>query len=361
MKTDEKLKVLQVINSLSVGGAEKLVVDISKSLKDSTINNKVLVLQYTDSFLQQQIEEQSEDDLEYLTRGSVYNPFLIFRLIKFLKRFDVIHMHLFPTLYWVVFASFFISKPRLIYTEHSTENRRRRIYLFKLLDRIIYKRLNVVTCITQSTKENLVNHIGYDNNFKIVNNGIFIDDYYDKAADYDFLKDTFRLIQVSSFREQKDQMTLLKAMTLLPENISLILVGEGELKGDCINYCKLNNLENRVLFLGARKDVPELLNYADITILSSHYEGFGLAILEGMAAGKPALASNVKGVKEIVNGYGLLFEKGDYSELASLILKLKNDKLFYETISKKCFERAQDYDINFMISKLVEIYKDQVL
>lgn len=358
MKTDKKIKVLQIINSLNIGGAEKLVVDIASELRDSPVLCDVLSLKKSDSFLSEKLKNFKGVRFDYLTEGSVYNPFLIFKIIKYARKYDIVHLHLFPTLYWATLACVFLPGLKIVYTEHNTENRRRASLILRFVDRLMYRRLDKVTCITEGTKANLVKHLKYDNDFQVINNGIIVKHYERKTNfnDYNFFQSNFRIIQVSSFREQKDQITLLKALMLLPEEISLILVGEGHLKQSCIDFVSANGLGERVEFLGIRKDVPELLNYAHVVVLSSHYEGFGLSILEGMATGKPAIASNVAGIREIVDGYGIMFQRGDSEALARSILSLKQSRENYIKVATRCARRAHDFDISRMKERFINVY-----
>ncbi len=76
-------------------------------------------------------------------------------------------------------------------------------------------------------------------------------------------------------------------MVLLPDNYSLCLIGDGVRRPVCEELVKKLNLERRVIFLGLRNDVPRLLKTSDVVVTSSYWEGFGLATVEGMAAGKP--------------------------------------------------------------------------
>lgn len=92
--------------------------------------------------------------------------------------------------------------------------------------------------------------------------------------------------------------------------------------------------------------------------MSSHWEGFGLVAVEGMAVGKPVIASNVDGLKQVVEGYGLLFEDDDYKELASKIKKLESDKIFYNKISTLCCKRAQYFDITNMANRYMAVYHE---
>jgi glycosyltransferase involved in cell wall biosynthesis len=172
-----------------------------------------------------------------------------------------------------------------------------------------------------------------------------------------FVKNSKIIIQISRFQPQKDQQTLIKAMQLLPENVVLWLVGEGELKLESENLSKQLNLEHRIFFLGIRMDVPQLLKTADIVVLSSHYEGLSLASIEGLASGKPFIASNVPGLTEVVQNAGLLFEENNEKELANYINNLLKDENYYNEIAQKCLSKSKEYDINKMVFDEIELYK----
>lgn len=113
---------------------------------------------------------------------------------------------------------------------------------------------------------------------------------------------------VARFAEPKDHRTLIEAIEKLPQNYHLILVGEGPLLEQSKKLTTYLSLEDRIHYLGFRSDVYQILKTLDIIVLSSDYEGLSLSALEGMAAGKPFLASNVQGLKELVESTGILFE-----------------------------------------------------
>ena len=355
------MKVLNVITSLQTGGAEKLIVNSLPIYQENGINTEALVLKDEQNPFWRQLERNYSGDIKGLTKKSVYNPFLIFKIIPYLKRYDLIHVHLFPSLYWVVLAKWIsFSKSKIVYTEHSTHNKRRESKIFQYIDQFIYSKLDYIGCISEATKINLKKHLKFKkDDITVVLNGIELSNFINtKKTKFSFFdKNSFVLIQVSSFREQKDQPTLINALVNLPSNIKLLLVGEGKLRKDNEALVQKLGLQDRVIFLGNRNDIPDLMRYADVCILSSHYEGFGLAVLEGMASGKPSIASNLDGVKEIVDGYGLLFERGDSQALASHILKLYDDKVYYNEVAEKCLERSKEFDINKMVQQYIEIYK----
>ena len=107
-----------------------------------------------------------------------------------------------------------------------------------------------------------------------------------------------------------------------------------------------------------RSDVPSLLKAADIFVMSSHFEGFGLAAVEGMAAGKPVIASNVEGLNEVVEGAGLLFTPCDEKDLAVSILRLSQDSGYYKKVADACKERSRLFDIRRMAESYTLLYQD---
>ena len=81
-----------------------------------------------------------------------------------------------------------------------------------------------------------------------------------------------------------------------------------------------------------------------------------LSSIEGMASGRPFIASDVDGLREIVDGYGLLFPHQDAQVLANEIKSLCENQEKYNKIAKSCQERAKQFDINIMAEKYNEVY-----
>lgn len=358
------MKITHIITSLTTGGAEKLIVDsLPKYAEKVEVDLIVLKNLGNQSIFKNKLEKEFKGKITYLTKGALYNPLLIFKIGRLLGKYDLAHIHLFPTLYWAVLAKlFFFSKIKLVFTEHNTTNKRRDKILFKPIEKFIYSKLDLIGCITAATKNNLMHHLANDGiKMKVISNGIDLDTFntkYIKSIDYSFFdEDSFVLIQVASFSLQKDQDTIVHALVLLPSKFKLLLVGDGKRKKEVEELVNKLDLKERVMFLGNRIDVPNLLNYADVNLLSSHFEGFGLTVVEGMAMSKPSIASDVDGVREIIDGYGLLFKKGDEKKLASLLLKLESDTEFYKIIADKCYNRAKEYDITKMVDSYIDEYK----
>lgn len=357
------MKVLHLINSLNTGGAEKLLLETLPIYNQKVSQVDLLLLNSTKYPFLMELENQHCCTIFSLNNGSVYNPLLIFKIIPFLKKYDIIHAHLFPSLYWLAIAkTISFSKTKIVYTEHNTSNKRRYNILYQFADRLIYRMYNKIITIAYEVDSNLKKHLGLSNKrIHLIPNGVDTA-LFSNALTYSkndfFSKKDYLLIQVSSFREQKDQPTLIRALKILPNNYKLLLVGEGPFLDYNKDLVKELKLEKRVKFLGIRMDVPKLLKTANIIVLSSHHEGLSLSSIEAMASGKPFIASDVPGLREIVKGAGLLFTKGDEKELAKHILELSNNQEYYDKIVKQCSRRAQEYDIKFMVDGYIEVYKN---
>ena len=359
------MKILQVINSLASGGAEKLLLETLPLYRKKGIEMDVLVLNGTDTSFMKQLKALNCCAVYSLGTASVYNPLLIFKLIPFLKKYSLVHVHLFPAQYWVVMAKLIsFSKVKLIFTEHCTSNRRLENKIFKFIDQHCYRFYDGVVAISKEINEIVLKHSKLNiSKIHTIENGVNLNTIR-KAPSLNkkdilpsFKEEDKLLIQVAGFRAQKDQTTLIKAMQLLPLEVKLVLAGEGVLKKKCQDLVETLNLKERVVFLGLRMDIPQLLKTADVVVLSSKYEGLSLSSIEGMAAGKPFVASDVPGLREVVKGAGILFPMSNVKQLAKEISKLLDSPKHYQFVANACQKRAAKYDIYKMVDQHINIYK----
>lgn len=357
------MKILHIINSLNTGGAEKLLVETLPLYEKKNIEVDLLLLSKKETPFENLLNNTFKGSVYHSNIKHLYSPLQIFQIIKHIrkKKYDIVHAHLFPTLYWLSLAKlFFRFKTLILFTEHNTHNKRLGSAVFRWIDKIIYHQYSKIIAITPQVKEVLIQKLNIkENKIKVVYNGVDINKYknakvYNKEDFFD--KDSIMLIQVSRFHPQKDQKTLIKTLALLPNTYKLLLVGNGDTQEECKQLVQSLSLQERVQFLGNRTDIPSLLKTADIAVQSSHWEGFGLTAVEAMAAGKPIIASNVIGLKDIVSDYGLIFEKGNENDLLQKIQSLAN-KDYYEQISEKCSRRAEDFQLTIMVEKTVALYQ----
>lgn len=356
------MKVLHVINSLDTGGAEKLLIDLIPRLQKEHHQVDLLLLNGMRTGFYDCLYNLSNGVIYHLG-SSYYNPLYIFKIIPYLRKYDILHVHLFPSQYMVVLAKILsFSSVKLVFTEHNTSNRRLHNKKISWLERFIYRHYHKIICITAEVKEVLVDKLGIAAaKLIVINNGIDLETIhaakvYDRQS-FGFSRDQKLLIMVAGFRHQKDHDTVIRAMRTLPTPYQLIFVGQGERDVELRQLVAELGLTDRVYFLGVRTDVYPLIKMADVAILSSHWEGFGLAAAEAMACGIPTVASNVSGLAQVVANGGILFEKGDVSDLIECIIALEN-LTYYKQVSVQGMEKAKNYDIQSMVQSTMEVYKE---
>lgn len=352
------MKILHVITSLQTGGAEKLVAEIVPML--SAYGHQIDVVAFDDS--EPNFSKLLTDKgikVTFFGKGC-YNLSYIFHLCKMMKGYDIVHTHNTACQLFAAVCSYFC-KCKLVTTEHNTTNRRRKYRLLSYIDRWMYNRYNHVICISEKTEENLKAFIGKSKaRISTIHNGINVSDFQN-AQPIEKTTKRFIITMVGAFRPQKDQDTIVRAMQHLnKEMYEVWLVGDAERRYDVESLVNSLGLQENVKFLGIRSDVPSVLKASDVVVMSSHWEGFGLAAAEGMATGKPVIASNVDGLAQVVGEAGILFEPGNDQELAEKIALLQKDTEYYKTVATKCSTRAMDFDINKMVEGYEGVYEGLV-
>lgn len=349
------MKILHVITSLRTGGAEKLMVDLLPRLRDLGNDVELLLFDGTRTPFYDKLEKTGIKINSLSIEGNVYNPLNILKLRKYLKGYDIVHTHNTACQLFAAVCGVLCSVV-LVTTEHNTSNRRRGWKWYVPIDRWMYSRYKKVICISDQALASLEDFHGKDSKNTVIYNGIDIQQYLNPLTDISS-KENYTITMVAGFRYQKDHDTLIKACSLLPGNYTLRLVGDGERKPILQKLANELGIENRVEFCGLRSDIPEILAESDINVLSSHFEGLSLSSIEGMASGRPFVASDVNGLREIVSGHGILFPHGDEKALAHEITKLCEDTEYYRRVATACQQKAQQYDIAIMAQQYNTVYK----
>ena len=376
------MKVLHVITSLQTGGAETLVVNLIPRLKALGHEVGVAVFNAKQTPLMEKLERECPSCKIYRLGSSYYNPWYIVKLIRIMRKYDVVHTHNSSPQLFAVIANVFCRK-KLVTTEHSTNNRKREKggYL-RIIDRWMYARYDKVICISEIAEEKLRQYLAYPRplpegkgesvgcsggkktqNIKLktniitINNGVDVEGIHNALPIEELKTDKFVIVMVAGFREAKDQDTVVKALALLPKDqYELWLVGDGVRKESVERLVLSVGVKDNVKFLGLRTDVPNILKTADAVVMSSHWEGLSLSNIEGMSAGKPFIASDVNGLREVTKGYGILFPHEDAEALAAIIQRLHDDHEYYCHVATHCYERAKQYDISTMVLQYNAVY-----
>ena len=162
---------------------------------------------------------------------------------------------------------------------------------------------------------------------------------------------------VARLAPQKDHRTLLEAAALLPQ-ARFAIVGDGELRSDLERYAQELGIAERVLFAGARDDIPDVLASLDVFALTSRFEGLCLAVIEAQAAGVPVVATPVGGIKEtVVDGEtGLLVPVGDAAGLAERIRFLLGHPDERERLAGNARRAAERFSVDAMVAETLRLY-----
>ncbi|MFB5086098.1 glycosyltransferase [Psychrobacillus sp. PGGUH221] len=356
------LRILHIITTLGSGGAEKMLVDLVIEMKKQDVICDVAVLTKKTDFFSEKLLEHGVKVYWGPTKKvySVQNILFIRSILK-ANQYDIIHTHLFATqLYTPIAMKSLFSNTKLVTTEHNTHNKRRDNRLFFLLDRWMYKKYDKIIAISKATKDSLNSFLKEtESKTVIIENGIDLQQYelattIDRTSLVSSLTEKDKIIlMVAAMREQKDHETLIRASKTLPEDYLVMFVGDGERMDEVKEYAK-NYGSSRIHFLGKRTDVPSLMKAADIFVLSSRWEGFGLVAVEAMAAGLPVIVSDVPGLRDVVkDAGGTLFEAGDEQDLSKKILTIADSSSILET--NFCIDK---YSILNTASEYLDVYND---
>jgi glycosyltransferase involved in cell wall biosynthesis len=170
------------------------------------------------------------------------------------------------------------------------------------------------------------------------------------------------IMTVARLAEQKGQCFLLAALRALP-NAIVALVGDGPDRAQLERQAQDLGLRDRVVFLGQRADIPELLACCDVAVLPSLFEGLPLAALEAMAAGKPVVATRVGGTSEVIQDgvTGLLAAPADPDALAQAIGAVLSSPAHARSLGAAAQARvARSFSVEVMTEQVTNLY-DQVL
>lgn len=362
------MRVLHVMNELGSGGAEKLVTDLCLHMPNDV---KTAVYVFSDRNMRYEKPLLDAGIPVHVARDyRLKDPRHILALLKFLKqrRFDVVHVHLFPSLYFGALTKRLRKRrrPVFVYTEHSTNNRRRDRRWMRPLERFMYRSYDRVTAVSDQALQALLDWVGADTlagKTRVIENGVDTAVYRDASGDS--LRDELALPEgsrlftmISRFSAMKDHATVVDALELLPSDVHIAFAGEGPEMETVRKQVQKAGLTERVHFLGYRSDIPAIIAASDGIIQSSVWEGFGLTAVEAMAAGKPVFASDVPGMREIVDGAGFLFPQGDANRLASLLRDFSaadwdNDR------ARRAMERANRYDLQHTVQSYLKLYTER--
>ena len=330
-----KVNIMHLLFSLDIGGLETFVLSLLKKMDRSSFNFSVCSMS-AGTRLRSEFEQIGIPVFVAEKRQGIDHS-LALRLGKFLRRerIHIVHTHNNgPWLYGGVAAK--LTGAHLVHTEHSNPFSDRRKVLFgerclaKITDTIISDSSKVANFMIHKQKIE-------PRKIETILNGVDVEmfqrniDITAKRAEFQIGGNELVIGSVGRLVPVKDYLTLLKTFKIIVskmKNCRLVILGDGVLRAELEAYTETEGLSQNVIFLGSRRDVPEIMPIFDVFTLSSLSEGLPIAILEAMATGVPVVATRVGGVPEVVvdGRTGLLVPPRNPEKLAEAIISILFDR-----------------------------------
>jgi glycosyltransferase involved in cell wall biosynthesis len=314
----------------------------------------------------------------------LYDPIILLKLIKLLtkKRYDIVHTHTTKAGILGRIAAYISGVPVIVHGLHGSTfqafNSGLLNLLLFLLERLTGRFTDAYVSVSEMLSEKYVEKgIGKKENYYTVYSGMKLDKFYEVREKIDYGKKQrelginsgqFVIGNVARLETRKGHQFLLDAVKkVIMERkdcpLKLLIIGEGEERGNLESYVRELNLEEKVIFTGYREDVGELMALMDIFVLTSLREGLPRVLVQAAAVGIPLIAFNVDGVSEIVkdNNNGFLIRPRDVEQLAKRIIQYIDHKELLVLHGKNGRELIKEkWSIEDMVDKIDKIYQDLI-
>lgn len=357
-----KKKVIIFIPSIEDGGVEKNLFIISNFLAKKINNLKLITTTDTQ-------KKKFSKKINYISyKGILFDNFnrrikyflcLILLLKEYFKNKNIIILSFQANLYCIIFAKIFGLK--VIIRSNSAPIGWSKNFFKKKIYNFIINKADKIIVNSFEFKNEMKKYFNVKSEciYNPLNYLEIIRKTKDKKPKTFKKKNIFNIINIGRIVDQKDQITILKALNYLIkqqkfEKFKFSILGKGNLEKNLKKYVKKNSLSKYVNFLGYKKNPIPYLKKADLFILSSKYEGLPNVILEAQTLKVPIISSNCKtGPLEILkNGkYGLIFEVGNYTQLAKKILIYYNNKKIVKKHINSGFKSLHRFDKNKNLKK----------
>ncbi len=373
------MKILHIIYTHAVSGAEKHLKYLLPGLKSIGIECEVLILCpplsiYTFQRFSDEIIKAGVNSTVIPVKKNI-SPTTLKIVKNFLinNNFSIVHSHLLRTdLIVSLVKQFYIKDLFIISTKHGYQEKvlinydptdpiikRNLIYYITKYTLIkINKNISISKCISQL----FINLKLTNKFFPVIYHGIDVPDELSKNLSL-FKKSAIQLIIVGRLEEYKGHIYALRAFKIIslkyPE-ANLLLLGEGSIKESLIKATKELGLTEKVQFLGFQKDPFSYISQSDVIIIPSIFEPFGLVFIEAMALGTPIVAFDVPAGNELLhnNKTAMLTPKFDVPSLANNILELLDDKAKRKRIGEDAFAFYHaNFTTKIMIKNTADFYK----
>ena len=364
----QKHKILIVIPSLEIGGAERLLVYLLKYLDRNQFELALCLFKNKGELLSDIPPDVKTYFCLKKSRWSFFK--LIFGINKVVKDFqpDLIYARMwYSTLVTILAKKIFKwTIPLAANEEHNHKRDIERFDIFGRLKKIsmswAYRQAEAVLVPSQGVRDEIVPAYRLDpNKTSVIYNAVdlnLIEESLNSslvteipfADDQPIIAAFGRLIKRKGFDDLLQAFKIVRAK----QPCHLIFIGDGEERQNLEHLADELQIKNDVKFMGFMKNPYSLLSRCRLFVLSSLWEGFGNVIIESMACGVPVVAVKCPyGPSEIITDCenGLLVPTGDISALANTMIKVLNDNTLQKHIGEAGKKRSKDFSVEIMVSK----------
>ena len=360
-------KILMLIQGLKIGGLENVVYNLSRSIKDSGKFELEICCFDSRGVYWEQLEKKGIT-IHFLPRKAGTDLVYPFKLASLIRRrkIDIIQAHNYTAWFYGTLAAF-LAKKKIVYTEHDNSHGSSR-YVMAVCS-ILKKMTAKIVTVSEKVRETL-SKCGNIQNAMVIYNGVDQDSFIPvKASEkerrkiqYGFQEEDIILGMVGRIDALKNQECILNALPELKKcglKTKLLFVGDGILKKSLKAKAKKMKLDECVVFLGERHDIPELLSMLDVFLLPSLSEGLPVSVIEAMASGLPIIASRVGGIPELITSEssGILINPNNLDELVNalkLLIGNKEKRVAMGSINRKIAE--DKFSLKVMARQYLEVY-----
>lgn len=363
-------KLLHLITLSTWGGAQEVVYTLSSHFSG---NYDITVACAPGRELIFKLKEKDIKvfEIPHLKRGpDLVNDIIAFtEIYKFIKKgkFDIIHCHSSKAGILGRLAAKLAGVPKIYFTVHGwgfyneEYGKLKKIMIFA--EKAAAKVSTKIICVSGNDKDyGIKNKIAPESKFIVINNGVIWDVQEKKRTLRKEINAPQDIIfgMVARLSYPKNPMLFLHAAEVIVakyKNAKFVLIGDGLYSYDCKSFVDNNKLNNQIFLFGFRNDVKENLKDLDVFVLISRFEGLPISIIEAMHASLPIIASNVGGVKELVedgkNGF-LINPESKEDLIKKLEFFMENPEKIKEMGGKSyCIGRER-----FSVEKMAEGYKE---
>lgn len=362
------MKILHLINYTGGGGTESYIYSLAQKLHN---NNCEFFIAYSikgDSF------NKFKDlgiKMIHLPMNSPYDLKAAKKLKTICREneIDVVHTHFLRENYISIISRFLGNKAKLINTRHMLDVNSKNV---RLANRFMTRFNHSIIAVSRAVEELLIKELASDKKIELIYTGIDPDDWIVEETsfrnEFKLDKDTLLLTSTARFSDEKGHKFLLDSIYHMKNNLEdknnlakfkFVLVGNGKLLMDMINYSKELNIYDDIIFTGYRSDIANILNDSDIFICMSEKEAFGISIMEALASRLPVITTDSGGTREIISNKetGILLDYGDIEALSKAILSLITDKELRDEYSREGFHLIEEkFSLDKTACQTYEIY-----